>query len=172
MRTVAVVLTALVAAIHVYIVFLEMVAWTTPRGRAAFGTTPEFAEQSRTLPYAPPSRIHFVDAGGGLHLRPFVYAWRPDPSGEFDRYVDAPRVGIAAVRGARVVVLAPAVSVRTSRNTFAHAAVAARARETGSTSGPASPGYIASLPRHFLTGSELTRGDLDALLDRAAALKA
>ena len=49
MRTVAVVLTALVAAIHVYIVFLEMVAWTTPRGRAAFGTTPEFAEQSRTL---------------------------------------------------------------------------------------------------------------------------
>jgi ornithine carbamoyltransferase len=28
------------------------------------------------------------------------------------------------------------------------------------------------LPRHLLTGSELTRGDLDALLDRAAALKA
>jgi ornithine carbamoyltransferase len=28
------------------------------------------------------------------------------------------------------------------------------------------------LPRHFLTGSELTRGELDALLDRAAALKA
>ena len=28
------------------------------------------------------------------------------------------------------------------------------------------------MPRHFLTGSELTRGELDALLDRAAALKA
>jgi ornithine carbamoyltransferase len=28
------------------------------------------------------------------------------------------------------------------------------------------------LPRHFLTGSELTRGDVEALLDRAAALKA
>jgi ornithine carbamoyltransferase len=28
------------------------------------------------------------------------------------------------------------------------------------------------LPRHFLTGSELTRGELETLLDRAAALKA
>ena len=28
------------------------------------------------------------------------------------------------------------------------------------------------MPRHFLTGSELTRRDVEALLDRAAALKA
>ena len=28
------------------------------------------------------------------------------------------------------------------------------------------------MPRHFLTGSELTRGDVEGLLDRAAALKA
>ena len=49
MTTVATILTALVAAIHVYIVVLEMVLWTTPRGRAAFGLTPEFAEQTKVL---------------------------------------------------------------------------------------------------------------------------
>ena len=49
MTTVAFILTALVALIHVYIVVLEMVLWTTPRGRAAFGTTPEIAEQTKVL---------------------------------------------------------------------------------------------------------------------------
>lgn len=43
------VLIALVAAIHVYIVVLEMVLWQTPRARAAFGTTPEFAAETATL---------------------------------------------------------------------------------------------------------------------------
>jgi len=43
------VLVGLVAAIHVYILVLEMFLWTTPRGRKAFGTTPEFAEASKTL---------------------------------------------------------------------------------------------------------------------------
>ena len=49
MNAVATVLVAVVALIHVYIVVLEMALWTTPRGRAAFGLTPEFAEQTRTL---------------------------------------------------------------------------------------------------------------------------
>jgi putative membrane protein len=49
MTAVATVLVALVALIHVYIVVLEMVLWDTPRGRAAFGTTPEFAAETRTL---------------------------------------------------------------------------------------------------------------------------
>jgi len=31
-------------------------------------------EQNRTLPYAPPTRLRFVDDSGRLHLRPFVYA--------------------------------------------------------------------------------------------------
>lgn len=44
-----IVLVAVVALIHVYIVVLEMVLWRTPRARAAFGTTPEFAEQSAVL---------------------------------------------------------------------------------------------------------------------------
>ncbi len=43
------VLVALVALIHVYILVLEMFLWTTPRARKAFGLTPEFAEQTRTL---------------------------------------------------------------------------------------------------------------------------
>jgi peptide/nickel transport system permease protein len=32
------------------------------------------AEQTRTLPFAPPTRLHFVDGKGRLFLRPFVYA--------------------------------------------------------------------------------------------------
>ena len=42
-------LVGLVAAIHVYILILEMFLWDTPRGRRAFGTTPEFAAASKTL---------------------------------------------------------------------------------------------------------------------------
>ncbi|MBL7258824.1 DUF1304 domain-containing protein [Paractinoplanes lichenicola] len=49
MIVVANVLVALVALIHIYILVLEMFLWTTPRGRAAFGLTPEFAEQTRAL---------------------------------------------------------------------------------------------------------------------------
>ena len=42
-------LVLLVAAIHVYILVLEMFLWRTPRGRAAFGTTEEQAETMATL---------------------------------------------------------------------------------------------------------------------------
>jgi putative membrane protein len=43
------VLVGLVALIHAYILVLEMFLWTSPIGRRAFGTTPEFAEQTRVL---------------------------------------------------------------------------------------------------------------------------
>ena len=49
MRVVAEVLVGIVAAIHVYIVVLEMFLWTTPRGQQAFGLTAEFAEQAKAL---------------------------------------------------------------------------------------------------------------------------
>ncbi len=39
----------LIAALHVYILVLEMFLWTTPRARRAFGTTPEFAEATKVL---------------------------------------------------------------------------------------------------------------------------
>jgi putative membrane protein len=47
--TISSVLVALVAALHAYIMVLEMFLWTTPRGRRAFGLTPEFAEASKVL---------------------------------------------------------------------------------------------------------------------------
>lgn len=49
MAVIAGVLVGLVAALHVYILVLEMFLWRTPRTRAAFGTTPEFAEATAVL---------------------------------------------------------------------------------------------------------------------------
>ena len=49
MATIAAILVAIVAAIHVYIVILEMVLWRTPRGLKSFGTTQAFADESATL---------------------------------------------------------------------------------------------------------------------------
>ena len=43
------ILTGIVAAIHVYILVLEMFLWDTPRGRAAFGTSETFAKESKVL---------------------------------------------------------------------------------------------------------------------------
>jgi putative membrane protein len=42
-------LVALVGLIHVYILVLEMFLWRGPRGRKAFGTTQEQADQMATL---------------------------------------------------------------------------------------------------------------------------
>lgn len=49
MHLVATALIALVAAIHVYIVVLEMMLWQKPIGRRVFRTTPEQAAQTATL---------------------------------------------------------------------------------------------------------------------------
>lgn len=49
MQLIATLLTALVAAIHVYIVALEMLLWQKPLGRKVFRTTPEQAAQTATL---------------------------------------------------------------------------------------------------------------------------
>ena len=46
---VATLLIGLVALIHAYILWLEMVLWTTPKGRKVFGTTEEFAAASAVL---------------------------------------------------------------------------------------------------------------------------
>lgn len=43
------ILTGVVALIHLYILVLEMVLWDKPQGMKAFGTTPEFAAQTRVL---------------------------------------------------------------------------------------------------------------------------
>ena len=49
MRLAADLVTALVAALHVYILVLEMVWWDTPKGRKAFGMTPEFSAATKVL---------------------------------------------------------------------------------------------------------------------------
>ena len=49
MGMVATILVALIALLHLYIMVLEMVLWTTPRARSAFGLTEEFAAQTRTM---------------------------------------------------------------------------------------------------------------------------
>ena len=46
---IAIILTALIAALHFYIMILEMFLWETSRARKAFGTTAEFAKASKTL---------------------------------------------------------------------------------------------------------------------------
>ena len=43
------VLVGLVGLLHVYILVLEMFMWESPRGRKAFGLTPEFAAQTKVL---------------------------------------------------------------------------------------------------------------------------
>jgi putative membrane protein len=48
-HTVAVVLTALVALLHAGFALLEMVLWTRPAGRGAFGLDRQFAEDSKAL---------------------------------------------------------------------------------------------------------------------------
>ena len=49
MSIVADVLVALIAALHISILVLEMFLWRGPAARAAFGMTPEFAEASAVL---------------------------------------------------------------------------------------------------------------------------
>jgi peptide/nickel transport system permease protein len=54
---------AVLAALHVAVL------------AAGFLAPYDSAEQNRNLPYAPPTRLHFVDSDGKFHLRPFVCAW-------------------------------------------------------------------------------------------------
>lgn len=45
------VLAVLAALLHVFIFYLESVAWESPRARAVFGTTPEEAEATKSLAF-------------------------------------------------------------------------------------------------------------------------
>ncbi|WP_379154689.1 DUF1304 domain-containing protein [Paenibacillus sp. sgz5001063] len=49
MMILSTILVALVALEHVYILVLEMFMWTTPRAQKAFGTTKEFAQDTKSL---------------------------------------------------------------------------------------------------------------------------
>ncbi|MEI9404899.1 DUF1304 domain-containing protein [Mesorhizobium argentiipisi] len=64
------ILVGLVALVHCYIVYLKMVLWDTPRGRKAFGLTPEFASASKVLAANQGPYNGFLAAGliWGLYL--------------------------------------------------------------------------------------------------------
>src|SRR5215212_4564310 len=68
-------LVGLVALEHLYILYLEMFAWTTPRVQRIFGTTPEIARDSKTLAANQGLYNGFLAAGliwGLLHPSPEV----------------------------------------------------------------------------------------------------
>jgi peptide/nickel transport system permease protein len=54
---------------------------------AGFIAPYSFETQERLHPYAPPTRVHFVDCQGKFHLRPFVYASKIAQGGSTD-YAD------------------------------------------------------------------------------------
>jgi peptide/nickel transport system permease protein len=58
-------------ALHLVILFAGFVAPYEP------------ATQNRDVPYAPPSRLHFIDSLGHLHFRPFVYQWAAGADGSY-----------------------------------------------------------------------------------------
>jgi peptide/nickel transport system permease protein len=69
LRARAAILIGVLAGLHLVLLFAGFFAPYDP-------TT-----QSRDLPYAPPTRLHFTD-DSGFHLRPFVYAWSSTPEGD------------------------------------------------------------------------------------------
>ena len=78
MALVGTILVALVALIHLYIVLLEMVWWTSPRGQKAFGLTPEFARETKVLAANQGLYNGFLAAGliwGLVHPDP-AFAWQ------------------------------------------------------------------------------------------------
>ena len=52
---------------------------------AGFVAPADFSSQSRDFTFAPPTQVHFVDAAGKFHARPFVYGMKP-PSPGFNAY--------------------------------------------------------------------------------------
>jgi peptide/nickel transport system permease protein len=69
---------AVLGALHLVILLAGFVAPYDP------------AAQNRDFPFAPPTRIHFVDAYGRAHLRPFIYSLsvRSDTVNEYEEARD------------------------------------------------------------------------------------
>jgi peptide/nickel transport system permease protein len=62
----------LLGVLHAFVV---LAAWVAPY---------DYAEQHRDYPFAPPTRLHFIDAAARVHLRPFVYGITQDlPGGDY-----------------------------------------------------------------------------------------
>jgi putative membrane protein len=83
MSTAANVVIAVIALLHLWFLILEMFLWTRPSGRRAFGTTMEFAEQSKALAANQGLYNGFLAAGlvwglclggAGFHVKVFFLA--------------------------------------------------------------------------------------------------
>jgi peptide/nickel transport system permease protein len=48
---------------------------------AGFLAPYDYSAQNRDLTFAPPTRLHFIDAQGKFHLRPFIYSVKSQPLG-------------------------------------------------------------------------------------------
>jgi peptide/nickel transport system permease protein len=75
-RTKTLAAAGLLVMLHLAILFAGFVAPADP------------VAQNRDFPFAPPTRLHFVDLRGHVHLRPFVYQWTPRPD-TFNEYEEA-----------------------------------------------------------------------------------
>ena len=78
MPAIAAVLVAVIALLHVYIMLLEMVWWDSPRGRKAFGLTPEFSKATKALAANQGLYNGFLAAGliwGLVHPNP-AFGWQ------------------------------------------------------------------------------------------------
>ncbi len=51
---------------------------------AGFVAPQDPTAQNRDSPFVPPTRLHFVDARGHLHLRPFIYQWAARPGSLYE----------------------------------------------------------------------------------------
>lgn len=60
---------------NLWLVFLVLASLHGAVLFAGFVAPYGFATQNRQLPFAPPTRVHFVDARGKIHVRPFIYRW-------------------------------------------------------------------------------------------------
>jgi putative membrane protein len=84
MSTIANIVIAIIALMHLWFLILEMFLWDKPTGRRAFGLTPEFAAQSKVLAANQGLYNGFLAAGlfwglllggtEGLHVKVFFLA--------------------------------------------------------------------------------------------------
>ncbi|MFD5468254.1 DUF1304 domain-containing protein [Kitasatospora sp. NPDC127059] len=94
MSTFAVIAVVALALLHVYILVLEMFLWTTPRARAAFGTSQEFAVSTKAM--AANQGLYNGFLAAGLLWGAFA----ADPVGFQVRVFFASCVAVAGVFGA------------------------------------------------------------------------
>jgi putative membrane protein len=84
MSTIANIVIAIIALMHLWFLILEMFLWDKPTGRRAFGLTPEFAAQSKVLAANQGLYNGFLAAGlawglllggaEGMHVKVFFLA--------------------------------------------------------------------------------------------------